>query len=134
MKSRFISDDYQNFIKDLSSVENSPLGFSFSEVIVQSIQANFEFRRESKFQRFLTSAKTVISSPLVASIPGVSNAAGIANSVLSLASSAIVENKEIDTTKLKDFQTEINRYISYYVAIEDANQLSSVRNSDRLKT
>ena len=48
LKSQVINQDYQGYIKKLSSVEKGPLGFSFEEVILKTAQNKAIFDKKEK--------------------------------------------------------------------------------------
>lgn len=131
LKSRITNNQYENYIKSLSSVQTGPLGFSFDEVIIESVKSNSLFDKKSKLDRFIEITKGIINSPVVASIPFVSEAVSVSNSILDVAYSTSMNNKKIDLENLKKFEFEINKYISYYTKIDEANITNQNSNNDR---
>lgn len=125
LKSELISQDYQNYIKSLGSVKNSPLGFSFDEVILKTAQDNVIFKQKNFVERFEKTVKSISNSLLVGLIPYASEAITISNSVLNIAYSAGFQNVKVDLDKIKSFEKELNRYISYYIELDKANVLNN---------
>lgn len=131
LKSRLTDEDYQGFIKSLSSIQEGPLGFSFQDVIIESANKIILFPTKTQMDRFIDISKSIISSPIIASIPFVSNAVSASSSILNIAYSSSLTDKKSDLSKLKTFESELNRYISYYTTIDKANVLNQTSNSDR---
>jgi hypothetical protein len=125
LKSELISQDYQNYIKSLGSVKNSPLGFSFDEVILKTAQDNVIFKQKNFVDRFEKTVKSISNSLLAGLIPYASEAITISNSVLNIAYSAGFQNVKVDLDKIKSFEKELNRYISYYIELDKANVLNN---------
>jgi hypothetical protein len=132
LKSTLINEDYQNYIKSLSSVKDGPLGFSFEDVIINTATDINLYTKKSKLEKFLDITKSVINSPIISNLPYVSNAVNVSNSVLDIAYSATFTERKTDLTKFKKFEIELNRYISYYVALDKANLSNQSSNSEKL--
>lgn len=131
LKSRLTDEDYQGYIKSLSSIQEGPLGFSFQDIIIESANKIVLFPTKTQLDRFIDISKSIISSPIVASVPFVSNAVSASNSILSVAYSASLADKKNDLGKLKTFENELNRYLAYYTTLDKANVLNQTSNSDR---
>ena len=54
LKSQVLNQDYQGYIKKLSSVEKGPLGFSFEDVILKTAQSKAIFKKKEKNERFMS--------------------------------------------------------------------------------
>lgn len=128
LKSELISQDYQNYIKSLGSIKESPLGFSFDEVILKTAQDKLIFQKKNFSDRFVKTVKSISVSPLVGLIPFASEAVTISSSVLSIAYSAGFQDEKIDFDKIKDFEKELNRYISFYIELDKANVMNNSSN------
>ncbi|HSJ67093.1 MAG TPA: hypothetical protein VK921_05445 [Anditalea sp.] len=131
LKSRLTDEDYQGYIKSLSSIQEGPLGFSFQDIIIESANKIVLFPNRTQLDRFIDISKNIISSPIIASVPFVSNAVSASNSILSVAYSATLADKKNDLGKLKTFENELNRYIAYYTTLDKANVVNQTSNSDR---
>ncbi|KEO72072.1 hypothetical protein EL17_19360 [Anditalea andensis] len=131
LKSRLTDEDYQGYIKSLSSIQEGPLGFSFQDIIIESANKIVLFPNKTQLDRFLDVSRNIMSSPIIASVPFVSNAVSASNSILNVAYSASLSDKKNDLTKLKTFENELNRYIAYYTTLDKANVLNQTSNSDR---
>ena len=131
LKSRLTDEDYQGYIKSLSSIQEGPLGFSFQDIIIESANKIVLFPNRTQLDRFIDISKNIISSPIIASVPFVSNAVSASNSILSVAYSATLADKKNDLNKLKTFENELNRYIAYYTTLDKANVVNQTSNSDR---
>jgi len=131
LKSRLTDEDYQGYIKSLSSIQEGPLGFSFQDIIIESANKIVLFPNRTQLDRFIDISKNIISSPIIASVPFVSNAVSASNSILSVAYSATLADKKNDLSKLKTFENELNRYIAYYTTLDKANVVNQTSNSDR---
>jgi len=131
LKSRLTDEDYQGYIKSLSSIQEGPLGFSFQDIIIESANKIVLFPNKTQLDRFIDISKNIISSPIIASVPFVSNAVSASNSILSVAYSASLADKKNDLGKLKTFENELNRYIAYYTTLDKANVINQTSNSDR---
>lgn len=81
--------------------------------------------------RFFSIAKNVINSPIICSIPFVSSAVTASNSILDIAYSCTMNDKKADLKKLQLFESELNKYLSYYTALDKVNILNQSSNGDR---
>ncbi|TDU40424.1 hypothetical protein BXY82_2472 [Gelidibacter sediminis] len=131
LKSRLADEEYQGYIKSLSSIQEGPLGFSFQEVIIESATKIGIFDKQSKLDRFIDIAKNVMNSPLIASIPFVSNAVTASNSILDIAYGSSMNDRKADLEKLKKFESQLNKYLAYYTTLDKANILNQSSNGDR---
>ncbi len=132
LKSRVTDEDYQGFIKSLGSIQGGPLGFSFEEVITESAKRIGIFENKTKMDRFLEITNSIVASPIAAGIPFVSQAVFASNSLLNVAYSSILTEKKPDFQKINQFETELNRYLAYYSALDKANISNQSSNNDRI--
>ena len=88
LKSQVINQDYQGYIKKLSSVKDGPMGFSFDQVILRIAESKAVFSKKAKNERFMTTLKALSGSPLVALIPFASQAVTLSSSALNVAYAA----------------------------------------------
>ncbi len=131
LKSRLTDQDYQGYIKSLSSIQKGPLGFSFQNVIIESATETGLFKKKAKLERFIKITKSIINSPILSNIPFVSNAVSASNAILDIIYSASMGNKKTDLEKLHLFESELNKYLSYYTTLDKANILNQTSNGDR---
>jgi hypothetical protein len=132
LKSRMTDEDYQGFIKSLSSIQGGPLGFSFEEVIIEATKKHGFFETKSKMDRFLEITNNILASPISGGIPFVSQAVFASNSLLNIAYGSIMTEKKPDFEKIKKFESELNRYLAYYNALDKANMALQSSNNDRI--
>lgn len=132
LKSRMTDQDYQGFINSLGSIEGGPLGFSFEEVIMESATKIGLFDNKTKMDRFLEVANNVLASPIASGIPFVSQAVFASNSLLNVAYSSLMVEKKPDFNKLNRFETELNKYLTYFSALDRANIANQSSNNDRI--
>lgn len=132
LKSRMTDQDYQGFINSLGSIEGGPLGFSFEEVIMESANKIGLFENKTKMDRFLEVANNVLASPIASGIPFVSQAVFASNSLLNVAYSSLMVEKKPDFNKLNRFETELNKYLTYFSALDRANIANQSSNNDRI--
>jgi hypothetical protein len=132
LKSRVTDEDYQGFIKSMGSIEGGPLGFSFEEVIKESVNRIGIFESKTKMDRFLEITNSIVSSPIAAGIPFVSQAVFASNSLLNVAYSSFLTEKKPDYTKMSKFENELNRYLVYFSALDKANMANQNSNNDRI--
>ncbi len=125
LKSQVINQDYQGYIKKLSSVKEGPLGFSFDQVILRIAENKAIFSKKPKNERFMTTLKALSGSPLVALIPFASQAVTLSSSALNVAYAAGMQDKKVNFEHIKGFEQELNRYISYYTTLDKANLINS---------
>lgn len=132
LKSRMTDQDYQGFINSLGSLEGGPLGFSFEEVIMESVKRIGIFENKSRVERFMEITNSIIASPIVAGVPFMSQAVLASNSLMNVAYSSLMTEKKPDFVKLNRFETELNKYLTYFSALDKANALNQSSNNDRI--
>lgn len=121
LKSQVINQDYQGYIKKLSSVEKGPLGFSFEEVIMKTAQNKAIFSDKAKNDRFVNVLKSLKDSPIVGLIPYASQAVNLSTAAVNVAYAAGVNDKKTNFDKIKEFEKELQRYTGFYNALDKAN-------------
>jgi len=132
LKSRVTDEDYQGFIKSMGSIEGGPLGFSFEEVIKESVNRIGIFESKTRMDRFLEITNSIVASPIASGIPFVSQAVFASNSLLNVAYSSIMTEKKPDYQKMTKFENELNRYLVYFSALDKANMANQNSNNDRI--
>ncbi len=121
LKSQVINQDYQGYIKKLSSVEKGPLGFSFEEVILKTAENKAIFNKKQKNERFVSVLKSLKDSPIVGLIPYASQAVNLSTAAVNVAYAAGVQDKKVNFEKIKEFEKELQRYTGFYNALDKAN-------------
>lgn len=121
LKSQVLNQDYQGYIKKLSSVEKGPLGFSFEEVILKTAESKAIFSKKEKNERFMTVLKSLKDSPIVGLIPYASQAVNLSTAAVNVAYAAGVQDKKVNFTKIKEFEKELQRYTGFYNTLDKAN-------------
>ena len=129
LKSQVINQDYQGYIKKLSSVEKGPLGFSFEEVILKTAQNKAIFDKKEKNERFVTVLKSLKDSPIVGLIPYASQAVNLSTAAVNVAYAAGVQDKKVNFDKIKEFEKELQRYTGFYNALDKANLTNATSSS-----
>lgn len=121
LKSQVLNQDYQGYIKKLSSVEKGPLGFSFEEVILKTAESKAIFSKKEKNERFMTVLKSLKDSPIVGLIPYASQAVNLSTAAVNVAYAAGVQDKKVNFDKIKEFEKELQRYTGFYNTLDKAN-------------
>lgn len=121
LKSQVLNQDYQGYIKKLSSVEKGPLGFSFEEIILKTAENKAIFSKKEKNERFMAVLKSLKDSPIVGLIPYASQAVNLSTAAVNVAYAAGVQDKKVNFGKIKEFEKELQRYTSFYNALDKAN-------------
>ena len=129
LKSQVINQDYQGYIKKLSSVEKGPLGFSFEEVILKTAQNKAIFDKKEKNERFVSVLKSLKDSPIVGLIPYASQAVNLSTAAVNVAYAAGVQDKKVNFDKIKEFEKELQRYTGFYNALDKANLTNTTSSS-----
>jgi hypothetical protein len=129
LKSQVINQDYQGYIKKLSSVKDGPMGFSFDQVILRIAESKAVFSKKAKNERFMTTLKALSGSPLVALIPFASQAVTLSSSALNVAYAAGMQDKKVKFENIKAFEQDLNRYISYYTTLDKANLINTTNSA-----
>ncbi|PWK29324.1 hypothetical protein LV89_00164 [Arcicella aurantiaca] len=125
LKSQVINQDYQGYIKKLSSVEKGPLGFSFEDVILKTAQNKAIFSKKQKNERFMGVLKSLKDSPIVGLIPYASQAVNLSTAAVNVAYAAGMQDKKVNFDKIKDFEKELQRYTGFYNMLDKANLLNT---------
>lgn len=125
LKSQVINQDYQGYIKKLSSVEKGPLGFSFEDVILKTAQNKAIFSKKEKNERFMGVLKSLKDSPIVGLIPYASQAVNLSTAAVNVAYAAGMQDKKVNFDKIKDFEKELQRYTGFYNMLDKANLLNT---------
>ena len=125
LKSQVLNQDYQGYIKKLSSVEKGPLGFSFEDVILKTAQNKAIFSKKQKNERFMGVLKSLKDSPIVGLIPYASQAVNLSTAAVNVAYAAGMQDKKVNFDKIKDFEKELQRYTGFYNMLDKANLLNT---------
>ncbi len=125
LKSQVLNQDYQGYIKKLSSVEKGPLGFSFEDVILKTAQNKAIFSKKQKNERFMGVLKSLKDSPIVGLIPYASQAVNLSTAAVNVAYAAGMQDKKVNFDKIKDFEKELQRYTGFYNMLDKANLMNT---------
>jgi hypothetical protein len=125
LKSQVINQDYQGYIKKLSSVEKGPLGFSFEDVILKTAESKAIFSKKKKNERFMTVLKSLKDSPIVGLIPYASQAVNLSTAAVNVAYASGMQDKKVNFDKIKEFEKELQRYTGFYNMLDKANLLNT---------
>ena len=125
LKSQVLNQDYQGYIKKLSSVEKGPLGFSFEDVILKTAQNKAIFNKKEKNERFMSVLKSLKDSPIVGLIPYASQAVNLSTAAVNVAYASGMQDKKVNFDKIKEFEKELQRYTGFYNMLDKANLTNS---------
>jgi hypothetical protein len=125
LKSQVINQDYQGYIKKLSSVEKGPLGFSFEDVILKTAENKAIFSKKKKNERFMTVLKSLKDSPIVGLIPYASQAVNLSTAAVNVAYASGMQDKKVNFDKIKEFEKELQRYTGFYNMLDKANLMNT---------
>ena len=125
LKSQVLNQDYQGYIKKLSSVEKGPLGFSFEDVIIKTAQSKAIFSKKEKNERFMSVLKSLKDSPIVGLIPYASQAVNLSTAAVNVAYASGMQDKKVNFDKIKEFEKELQRYTGFYNMLDKANLTNS---------
>jgi hypothetical protein len=134
LKSQVINQDYQGYIKKMSSVEKGPLGFSFEDVILKTAQTKAIFSKKEKNERFMGVLKSLKDSPIVGLIPYASQAVNLSTAAVNVAYAAGMQDKKVNFDKIKEFEKELQRYTGFYNMLDKANLLNLNSSSQTVTT
>jgi hypothetical protein len=121
LKAKASADKLDVFIKDLNNPQSNALGFKLDETIIKLINQNIQPKKKNLGKKIIDNVSSITKSPIVTSIPVISPAISVANSVLSILRSTNIMEDEVDLGKINAFETALNNYIQYYVALNDGN-------------
>ncbi|NIG57339.1 hypothetical protein [Chitinophaga sp. Cy-1792] len=125
LKSRTTTNNLDVFITSLNNPESKALGFSLSDRIVDLVEKIIlqnKSDKGDKNSKIVESTKSIINSPIFQSFTSLTPPLAIANSVMNFLHSVSVNNKQISQKNLQEFEKELNKYVVYYTALNDANQ------------
>ncbi|MCW3467413.1 hypothetical protein [Chitinophaga nivalis] len=125
LKSRTTTNNLDVFITSLNNPESKALGFSLSDRIVELVEKIIlknKGEKNEKNSKIVESTKSIINSPIFQSFTSLTPPLAIANSVMNFLHSVSVNNKQINQKSLQEFEKELNKYVVYYTALNDANQ------------
>lgn len=132
LKSQVINQDFQGYIKELSSVEKNPLGFSFDQVILKIAESKAIFKKKKKNEKFVNTLKALSTSPILGLIPYASQAVSLSSSAINVAYSAGFQDKKVPLEKVQDFERDLKRYLGYYASLDKANMLNQNSSSQTI--
>jgi hypothetical protein len=124
LKSQVINQDFQGYVKELSSVEKNPLGFSFDQIILKIAESKAIFKKKKKNEKFVNTLKALSTSPILGLIPYASQAVSLSSSAINVAYSAGFQDKKVPLEKVQEFEKDLKRYLGYYTSLDKANLLN----------
>ncbi|PUZ24472.1 hypothetical protein GA0116948_10590 [Chitinophaga costaii] len=125
LKSRTTTNNLDVFITSLNNPESKALGFSYSDRIselVQKVILKGKTEKNDRGGKIMESTMSIISSPIFQSFTSLTPPLAIANSIMNFLHAVSVNNKAISKEALASFEKELNKYVIYYAALNDANQ------------
>lgn len=125
LKSRTTTSNLDVFITSLNNPESKELGFSLSDRVVELVEKIILKGKGDKNERntkLVESTKSIINSPIFKSFTSLTPPLAIASSVMNFLHSVAQSNKAINHKLLQEFEKELNKYVIYYTALNDANQ------------
>lgn len=125
LKSRATSNSLDVFITSLNNPESKALGFSFSERVislVKSIILEGKAEKSKRGAKIVSTTESILSSPIFRGFTTLAPPLGIASSLMTFFQTLSVNNKSINQKDLKKFEVELNKYVSYYTALNEGNQ------------
>lgn len=125
LKSRTTSNSLDVFITSLNNPESKALGFSFSERVislVKSIILQGKGDKTKRGEQIISTTEDILNSPIFRGFTTLAPPLGIATSIMTFFHTLSINNKSIDQKSLKKFETELDKYVSYYTALNEGNQ------------
>ncbi len=125
LKSGTTTSNLDVFITSLNNPESKELGFSLSDRVVELVEKIILKGKSDKNERntkLVESTKSIINSPIFKSFTSLTPPLAIASSVMNFLHSVSQSNKAINHKLLQEFEKELNKYVIYYTALNDANQ------------
>ncbi len=125
LKSHISATSLDNFVTELNSPQSNKLGFTLDKTIIELINTHIQPQLVKKNfgPLLLQTVQDISKSPLLASIPGLTPALSISNTVITLLrSTSLVKDEVVDPTKIKAFEAALNKYVQYYMALNEATQ------------
>ena len=124
LKSHVSATSLDNFVTELNSPQSNKLGFTLDKTIIELINTHIQPQGKKTFvPLLLQTVQDISKSPLLASIPGLTPALSISNTVITLLrSTSLVKDDVVDPNKIKAFEAALNKYVQYYLALNEATQ------------
>ncbi len=125
LKSRTTSNNLDVFITSLNNPESKALGFSFNEKIIDLVKTVIlkgKSRKSKRNEKIVNTTNSIIESPIFKSLVTLTPPLAIANSVMTFFHTLSINDKHINAKTLNKFEQELNKYVSYYTALNEANK------------
>ncbi|MGH2642405.1 MAG: hypothetical protein ACRDE2_00525 [Chitinophagaceae bacterium] len=125
LKSRNTSNSLDVFITSLNNPESKALGFSFSErviALVKNVILGGKADKSKRNEQILSTTESILNSPIFRGFTTLAPPLGIATSLMTFFHTLSINNKSINQKNLQDFETQLNKYVSYYTALNEGNQ------------
>jgi hypothetical protein len=125
LKSRTTTSNLDVFITSLNNPESKELGFSLTDRVIELVEKvvlGGKSDKSGRNSKLVESTKSIINSPIFKSFTSLTPPLAIANSVMTFLHSVSQSNKAINQKVLQNFEKELNKYVIYYTALNEANQ------------
>lgn len=125
LKSRTTSNSLDVFITSLNNPESKALGFSFSErviALVKNVILEGKADKSKRNEQIVTTTESILNSPIFRGFTTLAPPLGIATSIMTFFHTLSINNKNINQKNLKDFESQLNKYVAYYTALNEGNQ------------
>lgn len=120
LKSRQKDNKLDAVVKDLHNPQSNSLNFKFDDVILELVKQHIQPKKKNVAGKILQSVNEITKSPILGSIPTIAPAISISNAVLGLLRSTSIFNDEVDYKKIDAFEKDLNKYIQYYLALNES--------------
>lgn len=123
LKSKEDVKDLTGFVHSLSKPDNKKFGFSFDTQVmkmVTDILLEGKSLRNRKSKKIMSKTKSILESPIFRRTTSVAPSLGMANSIMIFFRSEDVQ-KYINDKNLENFEKQLTRYITYYKALNGAD-------------
>ena len=121
--------DYSNSIFELNNPTNTDLGFSLDKAMLKIIdqkiiKGKFGKKFGGKFRAIISNIinNPIINNPITKAIVSTVPAVSSISSVFNMVNTVAVENEDIGTQALKEFNQEIQKYVAHYEALAKASR------------
>ena len=121
--------DYSNSIFELNNPTNTDLGFSLDKAMLKIIdqkiiKGKFGKKFGNKFRAIITNIinNPIVNNPITKAIVSTVPAVSSISSVFNMVNTVAIENDDIGTQSLKEFNQEIQKYVAHYEALAKASR------------
>ncbi len=116
-------ETYQGMLTDLNNPASESMGFSYNKKIMQIVDANLPpLKKKGRFMEF---AKLMLDNPVVKGVTSMTPVLNIGTSMFSYVASLGANEDKISAENLSNLKRDLDKYTSYYVRLNNANQTFS---------